>query len=242
MKKVLLLVVLPVLLIAGGTYAWGSREPAVGKTHERAVALFNAMATYPGSTAFDRAQQATRYPGVTIMVARNTADGHDIVLRITATDHRSSYFDVWPSTDAEYQATRCYRWTDDRAWDTADEVDCPAEKDIDPARAPRTEGIGDDVDRKVKRALTRGGDAAEVKGELAGVEDVAVEDIDGTIAVAVTRITGYNSGSPVRDCLLGYRSGDTVEVWRPSSIQTAPGEASCDPQGALMLYLQAPPH
>ena len=245
MKKFLLLmslVLLPVLLIGGTVYAWGVQEPAVAQTRERAVALLNAMDTYAGTTALDRAREATRYPGVTVLVARNTADGHEIVLRITAADDQRTNVDWWPDQNAHYEATRCYRWTEDREWDTAAELDCPAQKDIDRTRAPQAAPIGPHVDREVRRALARIDDAAQGRAALAGVDGATVAALDGSIAVAVTGIEGYADGSPVRDCLLGYRTGNNVEVWRPSDIQTAPGEASCDPAGALSASLQAPPH
>jgi hypothetical protein len=246
MRKSLLLPVLAVLAVlsvgGGGLYAWGTQEPAVARTHERAVALFNAMETYPGTTALDQAREGSSYPGVVIMVARNTPAGHEIIVKITAADDRRNNFDWWPTQDARYEATRCYRWTQDRAWDTADEVDCPGRKDIDPARAAHAEPIGHRVDRRVERALGRGTSAAAVRAELADLDDVSVQDINGTITVAVTRIEGYDSGRAVRGCLLGYRKVKTVRVWHPTAAQVAPGEATCDPEGAVEPYLQEPPH
>src|SRR4051794_26638493 len=236
------LALLAVLVIGVAVYSWGTREPAVARTHERAITLFNAMETYPGTTALDQAREASGYPGVDIIVARNTSAGHEIVLRITAADDRRNNVDWWPTQNAHYEATRCYRWTQGREWDTADEVDCPQRKDIDPARAPLTEPISPRVDDEVERALRRGRNAAEVRAELADVDDVAVAVIDGRIAVAVTRVEGYDSGRPVRDCVLGIRAARTVRVWRPSPTQVAPGEASCDPAGAVEPYLQTPPH
>ncbi|WP_296605783.1 hypothetical protein [Nocardioides sp.] len=241
MKRLLLLVT-PVLVIALGTYAWGTREPAVSATHDRAVALFNAMETYAGATAMDRALEATAYPGVELVVARNTEAGHEIVLRITASATRRNNLDWWPDPDAHYEATRCYRWTDDREWDTAEQVTCPEATDIDPTRAAEAGPIGAGVDLRVRRALTGATDAAGVSERLSRVPDLSVEEVDGAIAVAVSRLEGYVSGRPVRDCVLAYRRGDEVRVWRPASIQVAPGEASCEPQAALDPALQKPPH
>jgi hypothetical protein len=245
MKKAMLVTVLmglPLLFLGGTVYAWGTREPAVALTHERAVALFNAMETYAGTTALDRADEATRYPGVTVMVARNTPGGQEIVLKIRAASDRRNNFDWWPAQNAHHVATRCYRWTESRLWGTAGEVDCPDHRDIDPSRAPHTGQIDSRVDGEVERALSRSRSAAVVRQQLAGVEDATVQDVDGTIAVAVTRISGYDSGRAVRDCLLGYRAGEVVRVWRPSAEQVAPGEASCDPEDALTSSLQTPPH
>lgn len=241
MKRLLLLVTL-VLVIALGTYAWGTREPAVSATHDRAVALFNAMETYAGATAMDRALEATAYPGVELVVARNTGAGHEIVLRVTASSDRRDNFDWWPDPEAHYEATRCYRWTEDREWDTADEVDCPEVRDVDPTRAVAAAPIGPGVDRRVRRALVDSSSAAAVRADLAGVRDATVEDVEGTVAVAVSRVEGYRSGIPVRGCVLGFRHGDDVRVWRPASIQVAPGEATCEPQAALDPALQRPPH
>ncbi len=235
----LLLALLTALLLAGAGYAWGTREPAVAATHERAVALFNAMETYAGTTALDRADEAAAYPGVAVVVARNTDRGQVIVLRITASSDQRNNLDWWPDPHAHYEATRCYRWTDDRAWDTADEVDCPA-TDIDPARAPRPRPIPSRVDDRIERALR--GRPDRVRQALAGLPGLDVQEVGGRIGVAVTRISGYDAGRPVRDCVLGYRSGRDVEVWRPSAIQVAPGEATCDAAGALEPSLQAPPH
>ena len=242
MKRLLLLVVTPLLVITLGTYAWGTREPAVTATHDRAVALFNAMETYAGATAMDRASEATAYPDVDVMVARNTAAGHEIVLRITASAGRRNNLDWWPDPDASYEATRCYRWTEDREWGTAEEVDCPEVRDIDTTRADALGPIGPGVDRRVHRALTHASSAAAVSADLAGVPDAMVESIGGTVAVAVSRLEGYRSGIPVRGCVLGFRDGVHVRVWRPASIQVAPGEATCEPQAALDPALQHPPH
>jgi hypothetical protein len=236
------LAMLAVLVIGVAVYSWGTREPAVARTHERAIALFNAMETYPGSTALDQAREASGYPGVDIVVARNTSAGHEIVLRITAADDRRNNFDWWPSQNAHYEATRCYRWTQGREWDTADEVGCPERKDIDPARAPRTEPISPRVDAELEQALRHSRNAATVRAQLADVDNVSVAVIDGRVAVAVSRVEGYDSGRPVRDCVLGVRDERTVQVWRPSATQVAPGEGSCDPAGAVEPYLQAPPH
>lgn len=245
MRKSVLLAALAMLLsltIGAAVYAWGTQEPAVTKTHERAVALFNAMETYPGATALDQAREASRYPGVVVMVARNGPAGHEIVLRVTATDVHRNNLDWWPTSDAEYRASRCYRWTQDRAWDTADEVDCPERKDVDPARAPHPDPIGSHVDREVEQALRSHRDVAAVRGALVDVDGATVRELDGRIAVAVTRIEGYDSGRPVRDCLLGYRDARSVRVWRPTTTQVAPGEASCVPDSALEPSLQTPPH
>lgn len=241
MKRLLLLVT-PAVVIALGAYAWGTREPAVSATHDRAVALFDAMETYAGATALDRAREATAYPGVEVMVARNTEAGHEIVLRITASAGRRTNLDWSPDPEAHYEATRCYRWTEDREWGTAEEVDCPEVRDIDATRSEAAGPIGPGVDRRVRRALADSRGVAAVRADLAHVPDATVEDIDGTVAVAVSRLEGYRSGIPVRGCVLGFRRGDDVRVWRPASIQVAPGEATCEPQAALDPALQRPPH
>lgn len=110
---------------------WGKQEPAAATTHVRAVKLFNAMETYTGATAMDQAREAARYGGVRILLAHDTAQGREIVLAVTATSGKRHNFELrfWPGDDQKHSATRCFRWTPEREWDTADEVRCPAQAD-----------------------------------------------------------------------------------------------------------------
>lgn len=58
-------------------------------------------------------------------------------------------------------------------------------------------------------------------------------------------VDGTDVGVSVRgddECLLGLRTGGTVEVWRPSAVQLQPGELTCDPGTALAAQGQAAPH
>ena len=236
MKTFLVLVVLTVGLSVGGAAWWGHQEPAVAATHDRAVLLFDAMETYPGTTALDQALEARRNGRVRVMVARDTAAGREIVLAVTASSNRRNNLDWWPSQGASYAATRCYRWTEDRDWGTADRVACPSTRDVDPARAPRAQPMGQDVADRLARALRRGEDPTDLPG-------AQVASDSGAVGVAVAGIRGYDSGRRVNDCLLGLRRADgTVQVWKPSSVQVAPGEASCDAATALAAGLQRPPH
>jgi hypothetical protein len=105
-------------------------------------------------------------------------------------------------------------------------------RDVNPARAPRVDPVGPEVSVLLARTLHRGGDPRGVPGA-----EVATQD--GAVGVAVRGVRGYASGRPVNDCLLGLRRADgTVQVWRPSAIQVAPGEGSCDPATALAAALQ----
>jgi hypothetical protein len=239
-----LLVVVAVVLAGLGLWRWSTEPPAAAATQERAVRLFNAMETYQGTTALDQAREAKRYGGVRILVARDTSAGREIVLAVTATSTHRTRFDLqfWPDADPPvYRATRCYRWTDDRAWDTADQVDCPAKREIDRSSGARPRPIPVGADRAVARALRGHPHRTGVQAALAGL-DADVTEVDGTVAVAVAGVEGYDSGRPVNECLLGLRRGEAVHVWRPSSIQVAPGEMSCTAAAAFAPEMQHPPH
>lgn len=236
MKTLVTGLLLGALGIAAAVTWWGRQEPAVAATHDRAVLLFDAMETYPGTTALDQAVEARRNGRVRVLVAREGAAGREIVHAVTASSNRRTNLDWWPSAGATYDATRCYRWTPDRAWGTADRVDCPRVRAVDPARAPRADPVQPDLGAELTRVLRRGGDPRKVTGAQVGRRD-------GAVGVAVSGVRGYDSGRRVNDCLLGLRRADgTVQVWKPSAIQVAPGEGSCDPETALSADLQHPPH
>ena len=164
MKTVLAVLLLALVGTVAGVTWWARQEPAVAATHDRAVLLFDAMETYPGTTALDQADEARRNGRVRVLVARDRAAGREIVLAVTASSSRRTNLDWWPSPNARYDATRCYRWTPDRAWGTADRVPCPRVRDVDPARAPRADPVGAEVGVLLARTLRRGGDPRVVPG------------------------------------------------------------------------------
>jgi len=224
------------LLVLGGTggaFAWQA-FPSEGEraADERAEALFEAMETYRGTTAWDQARQASRYGHVRILVARDTVAGREIVLAVRAVrEPTNTLFAPEP-----YDVTQCYRWTAEphRPWGAYDQTDCPTQKHIERESA-ETNPVPETADAALKRVLRSHDDAAEVRAALARVDDfdglyVEVAGVDGTLGVAVLGIEGYASGRRVNDCLRGRRDGKRVEVWRPSDIEVAPGEGGCDPR------------
>ena len=239
---VLLLVVVALVGAAvGGLWWWSRQDPAVAATHERAVVLFDAMQTYPGTTALDQAREAQRRGGVRVLVAQGSGADREIVLAVTATSDRRHGFELWPSTDETHSATRCYRWTQQRDWGTADRVTCPTHRDVDRSDGPTASPVTAATARQVERALRSGADEATVRARLTAV-GAEVRGSGDAIGVAVAGVSGYDSGRRVNDCLLARRYDGRVEVWRPSSVQVAPGEATCDASAALAAGLQHPPH
>jgi len=195
------------LLVLGGTggaFAWQA-FPSEGEraADERAEALFEAMETYRGTTAWDQARQASRYGHVRILVARDTVAG-----RWTAEPHRP--WGAYDQTDCPTQK-HIER-------ESAETNPVPETADAALKRVLRSH---DDA-AEVRAALARVDDFDGLYVEVAGV--------DGTLGVAVLGIEGYASGRRVNDCLRGRRDGKRVEVWRPSDIEVAPGEGGCDPR------------
>jgi hypothetical protein len=46
--------------LAGALWGWAQGSPAEALTHTRAVAIFDAMETYPGKTVYDQALEGAR--------------------------------------------------------------------------------------------------------------------------------------------------------------------------------------
>jgi len=221
----------------GGVVWWARQPPAAAATHDRAVRLFDAMETYPGTTALDQAREAKRYGDVRILVAHGDGADRVIVLAVTATSSRASNADVSFLPDSTvYSATRCYRWTPDREWGTADRVGCPERRDVDPATAPEPPAASATTD-EVQTLLAEGADEQAVRHRVPAA-DVRTER--GAIGVAVPGIRGYASGHRVNDCVLGRRDTDGVRVWSLAPTQVAPGELGCTAD--LALHPPAPPH
>jgi len=91
------------------------------------------------------------------------------------------------------------------------------------------------IERAVRAALP----------EPAAVDGLpSARDLPPTVAA---RTNGRDVGvavwaAPDRTCVFGARIGGVVEVWRPSAIQLAPGELTCDPATALGRGGITPPH
>jgi hypothetical protein len=190
-------------------------------THDRAVKLFNAMETYPGSTPLDQANEAKRYGDVKVWVAKDTDDGREIVLAVTV--KRS---DTWgqplPSV------TDCYRWTDDREWDTADHVDCPTTVDIPDVPEPPATPVPDGADHRIERALAGRSTVEQVRARLAGLPNLDVAEEDGVVYVATGGIAGYFSGHPTHECEVAWRAGGKVMTYWLDRDHAAEGACSAD--------------
>ena len=203
------------------------------------------METYAGTTALDQANDVASEDGVKIMAARNASDGHEIVLAVTGHANRAHNYDIGPlfstSGDSGYSATRCFRWTPHRAWGTAQRVDCPVRRSIDPATAPKAHPISPQVEARVRRALHATAEPGRIRAQLSGIQ-VQVRRIGATTALALAGTAGYRDGRAVPECLLGFRKGDRIDVWLPQIAQIEPGELACAPATALLPEARQAPH
>lgn len=214
---VLAVVALTLVASVGAFWAWARASPAEARTHTRAVAIFNAMETYPGNTAYDQAREGERQGEVEILVATDDPEeGRRIVLAITAHHECRTNWEcairIWPDSSSTYSATRCFEWSEPREWDTADEVDCPKRPEIDTAPAGTVE-LSEDAETRLETALRTGDAAASVRAltDLPGLE---VREEGARVYVASGGITGYWSGRMATECLLGWRVDDEVGVVR----------------------------
>jgi hypothetical protein len=74
---VLAVVALTLVGLATALWGWAQGSPAEARTHARAAAIFNAMETYPGKTAYDQALEGARQGDVEVLVAT-------VVVRLSA--------------------------------------------------------------------------------------------------------------------------------------------------------------
>ncbi|MEU6138497.1 hypothetical protein [Nocardioides sp. NPDC047086] len=217
---VLAVVALTLVAGVGAFWAWAQGSPAEARMHTRAVAIFNAMETYPGRTAYDQAREGERQGDVEILVASDSPeDGRRIVLAITAHHECRTNWEcatrIWADSSNTYSATRCFEWSEPRDWDTADEVDCPRTTEIDTTTAQSVE-LPHDAELQLEAALGADAAAASVRAltDLPGLEVQA----EGTrVYVASSGITGYWTGRMATDCLLGWKVDGEVEVVRLSA-------------------------
>ncbi|MFD7078144.1 hypothetical protein ACFV9G_28320 [Nocardioides sp. NPDC059952] len=217
---VIAVVVLTLVAGVGALWVWAQGSPAEARTHARAVAIFNAMETYPGKTAYDQAREGARRGEVEILVATDRpADGRRIVLAITAHHECRTNWEcatrIWPDSSNTYSATRCFEWSQSREWGTAEEVDCPRTPEIDTTPAG-TVGLPDDAEARLEAAL-RANDAAASVRALTDLPGLEMREEGTRIYVASGGITGYWTGRMATDCLLGWKVDGTVDVVRLSS-------------------------
>ncbi|MEI7056780.1 hypothetical protein WBG06_13255 [Nocardioides sp. CCNWLW239] len=223
MKTLWVVLAVVALTLVGGVgafWVWAQGAPAEARTHTRAVAIFNAMETYAGSTVYDQAREGEREGEVEIMVATDSPDdGRRIVLAITAHHECRTNWEcatrIWPDSSNTYSATRCFEWSEQREWDTADEVDCPKTREIDTTPAETVE-LPDDAEARLEKALRADEPAASVRA-LTDLPGLAVREEGARLYVASGGVTGYWSGRAATGCLLGWRVGGEVEVVRLSA-------------------------
>ena len=217
---VVAVVALTLVAGAGAFWVWAEGSPAEARTRTRAVAIFNAMETYPGRTAYDQAREGERQGDVEILLASDSPeDGRRIVLAITAHHECRTNWEcatrIWPDSSNTYSATRCFEWSEPREWDTADEVDCPSEPEIDTTTAQSVD-LPKDAEVRLEAALGADDAAASVRAltDLPGLE---VQSEGTRVYVASGGITGYWTGRMSTDCVLGWKVGGEVEVVRLSA-------------------------
>ncbi|OIJ23731.1 hypothetical protein [Nocardioides luteus] len=184
------------------------------------MAIFNAMETYPGKTAYDQAREGERQGEVEILVATDSPDdGRRIVLAITAHHECRTNWEcatrIWPDSSNTYSATRCFEWTEPREWDTADEVECPTTTEIDRTRAA-TVDLPEDAEVRLTAALQAENAAASVRAltDLPGLE---VRTEGTRVYVASGGITGYWTGRMATDRMLGWKVDGEVGIKRLSA-------------------------
>ncbi|MFE6510598.1 hypothetical protein ACFVDI_26440 [Nocardioides sp. NPDC057767] len=217
---VLAVVALTLVAGVGALWVWAEGSPAEARTRTRAVAIFNAMETYPGRTAYDQAREGERQGDVEILVASDSPeDGRRIVLAITAHHECRTNWEcatrIWPDSSNTYSATRCFKWSEPREWDTADEVDCPSETEIDTTTAQSVD-LPKDAEVRLEAALGADDAAASVRA-LTGLPGLEVQSEGTRVYVAAGGITGYWTGRMSTDCVLGWKVGGEVEVVRLSA-------------------------
>lgn len=216
---VLAVVALTLVGLAGALWGWAQGAPAEARTHTRAVAIFNAMETYPGKTVYDQALEGARQGEVEILVATETEEGRRIVLAITAHHECQTNWEcatrIWPGSTSPATATRCFQWLEPREWDTADEVDCPRRRQIDTRRAAMVD-LPEEAATRLDAAL-RANDAAVNVRALADLPGLEVHEEGTNVYVAAGGITGYWTGRMTTTCLLGWRVGGEVVVVRHSA-------------------------
>lgn len=217
---VLAVVALTLVAGVGAFWAWAQGSPAEARTHARAVAIFNAMETYPGTTVYDQAREGEREGDVAVLAATDSLeDGRRIVLAITAHHECRTNWEcatrIWPDSPSTYSATRCFEWSEPRAWDTADEVDCPRTPEIDTTTAQSVE-LPKDAEVRLDAAM-RADDAAASVRSLTDLPGLEVQ-VEGTRVYAASGgITGYWTGRVATDCLLGWKVEGEVGVERLSA-------------------------
>lgn len=217
----LAVVALTLVGLAGAFWGWAQGSPAEARTQTRAVAIFNAMETYPGKTVYDQALEGTRQGEVEILVATENAEqGRRIVLAITAHHECHTNWEcatrIWPDSTHTATATRCFEWVEPREWDTADEVDCPSLRQIDTTSAP-TVDVPEDAATRLEAALhtNNAAENARVLSDLPGLEVEA--EGEGNVYVAAGGVTGFWTGRMVTTCLLGWKVDGEVVVVRLSA-------------------------
>lgn len=231
---VLAVVALTLVAGVGAFWVWAQGSPADARTHTRAVAIFNAMETYPGRTAYDQAREGARWGEVKILVATDRpAEGRRIVLAITAHHECRTNWEcatrIWPDSANSYSATRCFEWSEARAWDTADGVDCPKRPEIDTTPAETVE-LPEDAETRLETAL-RADDAAASVRTLTDLPALEVQEEGTRTYVAAGGVTGHWSGRVATDCLLGWKVDGEIGVAR---LSASPHEEplSCGWEGA----------
>ncbi|MFJ9391331.1 hypothetical protein ACIRON_21075 [Nocardioides sp. NPDC101246] len=213
-------VALMLVVAVGGVWAWAQGSPADARTHTRAVAIFNAMETYPGKTAYDQAREGERQGEVEILVATDRPEeGRRIVLAVTAHHECRTNWEcatrIWPDHSSIYTATRCFEWSEPREWDTADEVDCPRKPEVDTTPAETVE-VPEDAEARLEAALGADDASASVRA-LSDLPGLEVQEKGTRIFVASGGVTGYWMGRTVSDCVLGWKVDGEVGVVRLSS-------------------------
>lgn len=213
---VLVVVALTLVGLAGALWGWAQGSPAEARTHTRAVAIFNAMETYPGKTAYDQALEGARQGEVEILVATETEEGRRIVLAITAHHECQTNWEcatrIWPDSTSPATATRCFEWLEPQEWDTAEAVDCPTRRQIDTTPAATVDVPGDAATGL--QAALRTEDAAANVRALADLPGLEVQAEGANVYVAAGGITGYWTGRMATTCLLGWKVDGEVVVVR----------------------------
>lgn len=119
-------------------------------------------------------------------------------------------------------------------------VDIPAAPP--PAPEPTVPAGADEVVRAQLQSAAARPEARAIRTALTAALPAPKGSLPPEVDV---RLDGADIGVALRGagaCVLGVRHAGKVEVWRPSRIQVAPGELSCDATTALGRLAQRPPH
>ena len=206
--------------------AQAAYDRAIRDARGQALAAANAIGRDGVWQADQYVHSAAQVPGVEVMrvtgVNRQTAEGVTLIIRVHGVADVVGR-DGGPSGRLDLSVCFVLKYDRDVHDDVQGQAPCPASA---PLAIPRDAQLPGDIEQTLRRVLPAGRAASEasVRTAVDGLtldprvrRDVAT--VDGSIGVALS--------DSQYDCVMARVSGATVDVWRPSRVQLAPGEINC---------------